>query len=110
MLANTKANATRLKTASEFERKEMNDAGFGATLVRHALFAILKTAESESTRDGITWLKTEVKDYAANRQRLIEVLEFLAALRQVASMQHWHNDAKAAGLVAGALRNREDNV
>jgi len=109
-LASTKANETRLKTATEFGRKEMSDNGFGATLVRHALFSALKTTEAESTRDGITWLMTEVKDYAANRQRVIEILEFLATLRQNASMPHWHKDAEAAGLLAGALRNRQDNV
>lgn len=110
LLASSKANETRLKTASEFARKEMGDAGFGASLVRHALFATFKTAESESTRDGITWLKTEVKDYASNRQRVIEILEFLAARRQNASLPHWHQDAEAAHLLAGALRNRQDNV
>jgi hypothetical protein len=109
-LASAKANEVRLKTATEFGRKEIGDSGFGATLVRHALFSSLKTAEADSTRDGITWLSTEVKDYAANRQRLIEILEFLAILRQNASMPHWHKDAEAAGLLAGALRNRQDNV
>lgn len=51
-----------------------------------------------------------MKDYASNRQRIIAILEYLAALRQNASLPHWHKDAEAAGLVAGALRNREDNV
>jgi hypothetical protein len=41
---------------------------------------------------------------------VIEFLEFLAGLRQNASMAHWHKDAQAAGLLAGALRNRDDNV
>ena len=48
--------------------------------------------------------------YATNRQDLIEVLDFLAALRQVTTMHHWHKDADAAGVLAGALRNRQDNV
>jgi len=110
LLANTRANETRLKTATEFGRKEMGNDGFGATLVRHALFAACKTAETESARDGITWLTTEVKDYASNRQRVIAILEFLAALRQNASLPHWQKDAEAAGILAGALRNRQDNV
>jgi hypothetical protein len=110
LLASSKANEARLKTASEFGRREMGDAGFGASLVRHALFAACKTAETESTRDGITWLTTEVKDYASARARLLGILEFLASLRQNASMAHWHKDAQAAGLLAGALRNRDDNV
>jgi hypothetical protein len=110
LLASSKANETRLKTASEFGRKEMGDTGFGASVVRHALFAAFKTAETESTRDGITWLTTEVQNYAANRQRVIEILEFLATRRQNASLPHWYQDAEAAGLLAGALRNRQDNV
>jgi adenine-specific DNA methylase len=110
LLASTKANETRLKTATEFGRKEMGETGFGASLVRHALFATCKTAENEATREGITWLTTEVKDYASNRQRIIEILEFLAALRQNASLPHWQKDAEAAGILAGALRNRQDNV
>lgn len=110
LLASTKANETRLKTATEFGRKEMNDDTFGASIVRHALFATHKTAETDSPRDGITWLTTEVKDYKSSRQRIIEILEFLAARRQNASLPHWHKDAEAAGLLAGALRNRQDNV
>ena len=110
LMASTKANEARLKTAAEFGRREMGDAGFGGSLVRHALFAAFKTAESEGPRDGITWLTTEVANYAANRGRVIEILEFLAGLRQNASMAHWHRDAQAAGLLAGALRNRDDNV
>jgi hypothetical protein len=33
---------------------------------------------------------------------VIEILEFLAALRQNASLPHCHKDAEAAGLLAGA--------
>ncbi len=110
LLATAKANETRLKTASEFGRKEMGDAGFGASLIRHALFGAFKTAETESTRDGITWFKGEVPDYAGNRQRLIDLLDYFASIGKNASMPHWHKDAHAAGLLAGALRNRQDNV
>jgi len=110
LLASTKANETRLKTATEFARKEIGSSGFGISLIRHTLFAVFKVAESESARDGITWLTTEMKDYASNRQFVIEILEFLAARRQNASLPHWHKDAEAACFLAGALRNRQDNV
>ena len=110
LLASTKANQTRLKTASEFGRKEMAGDGFGGSLVRHALFTIFTTVQSEGTREGIAWLKAEVRDYASQRQNLIELLDFFAALRQNGSMPHWHTDAAGADLLAGALRNREDNV
>jgi len=110
MLASTKANETRLRTASEFGRRDLGDGGFGQSLVRHALFAVCETAQSQRTSDGITWLKTEVAEYRNGRQRLIEILEYLAGIANNASMSHWHGDAHAAGLLAGALRNRLDNV
>lgn len=110
LLASIKANETRLKTASEFSNKEMGDTGFGITLVRHALFATSKTVETDGPRDGLTWLSTEVKDYASNRARILEILEFLATLRHHASLPHWRKDAEAAAILAGALRNRMDNV
>jgi putative DNA methylase len=110
LLASTKANQTRLKTASEFGRKELGVDGFGRTVVRHALFGTFKTAETESPREAMSWFKTEVRDYAVHRQRMMEILEFLGGFRRNASMVHWHKDAEAAAILAGALRNRQDNV
>jgi adenine-specific DNA methylase len=110
LLASTRANETRLKTATEFGRREMGDVGFGASLVRHTLFAAFKTAETEGTRDALNWLRTEVPNYAAQRPRIIEILEFFATFTQNATLEHWHKDAHAAALVAGAMRNREDHV
>ena len=75
LLASIKANETRLKTANEFGNKEMGDAGFGLAVVRHILLAICKTVETESPRDGLTWLTTEVKDYASNRTRILDIEE-----------------------------------
>jgi hypothetical protein len=88
----------------------MGEAGFGPTLVRHALFSICKTIETDGLRDGLTWLTTEVEDYASGRARILEILEFLATLHHHASMPHWRKDAEAAAILAGALRNRMDNV
>lgn len=110
LLASTKANQTRLKTASEFGRKELDGDGFAKTLVRQALFGVFKTVETDSTREAITWFTTEIEDYATNRARLIEIIEFIATMRQNAAMVHWYEDAEAAALLAGALRNRQDNV
>lgn len=110
LLADTKANQTRLKTASEFGRKELGGDGFAGTLLRHVLFGIYKTEETESPREAITWFMNEINDYSNNRARVIEILEYLANLQENATMAHWHKDAKAAAILAGALRNRQDNV
>ena len=37
-------------------------------------------------------------------------LGLFAKTPKLTTMPHWHKDAEAAGLLAGALRNRQDNV
>jgi putative DNA methylase len=110
MLADTKANQSRLKTASEFGRKDLRGDGFAGTVLRQVLFGVFATAETDSPREAITWFMDEIADYASNRVRVIEVLEFVGNLRKDSSMVHWHKDAEAAAILAGALRNRQDNV
>jgi putative DNA methylase len=107
LLASNKANEARLKTAGEFGRRDLGSTGFGSTLVRHCLFAAHKTRESEGTRDGLTWLKDRenVPDYWGNRERIVKILNYLASLSHVSTMPHWHADAHAAGLLAGAVHN-----
>jgi len=110
LLADTKANQSRLKSASEFGRKELSGEGFSGTLLRQVLFGIFKTVETESPREAITWFMNEIENYAGNRLKVIQILEYLAGLQQHAGMVHWHRDANAAAILAGALRNRQDNV
>ena len=47
---NSKANDTRLRTASEFQRRELGDSPFGQSLVRHALYAVWRAAETGGRR------------------------------------------------------------
>jgi putative DNA methylase len=110
LLADTRANQVRLKTASEFSRRELSGEGFSGTLLRQVLFGIYKTSETESPLEAITWFTNEIHDYSGNRARIIEILEFISNLRKNSSMVHWHKDADAAAILAGALRNRQDNV
>jgi putative DNA methylase len=105
LLASTRANQTRLKAASEFGRKYLSGDGFAGSLVRQFLFAIYQIVKNEQTRDGLNWLKTELPDYWRVREKIIHILDFLAALRRVSGMTHWEKDAEAARLLAGAVRN-----
>lgn len=105
LLENTRANETRLKTANEFGTRNLSSGGFGNSLVRQILFAVHQAVRSEQARDGMNWLKTEIGDYWANRERIIEILEFLAGLGRISGMAHWRTDAEVAKLLAGALRN-----
>jgi hypothetical protein len=105
LLAGSKANQTRLKTASEFGSKIL-DEGFGASLVRYALFAVRETTRTGETLDGKTWLHTECAAYWQQRKNLITILRYLSAMGLM--MPHWQNDANSARLLAGALEN--DNI
>jgi putative DNA methylase len=105
LMGNTRANETRLKTPSEFGRRMLSGDGFGGTLLRQVLFAVQLSAKSEETRDGLNYLKTERPDYWNERAKIIQLLGYLARLRDVAGMDHWRKDAAAADLLAGAVRN-----
>ena len=97
VLQTGKANQTRLKTASELQGIDMTDAG----LLRHALYAVWRAAESGNVTDSLTWLRTEIADYWPQREALGAVLRCLAAL----DIDHWRTDAAAARVVAGAVEN-----
>jgi hypothetical protein len=105
LLENTKANETRLKSATEFGRKNLSGEGFGGSLVRQCLFAVAQTVKSEDTREGLNYLKTELPDYWAMRERIVHILDYLSIPRSIAGMEHWQKDANAASLLAGAVRN-----
>ena len=101
LLQTGKANQTRLKTASEFQRRELGEPAFGRSLVRQALYAVWRAVQSGDTAQSLTWLRTEVEDYWAQREALAAVLRYLAQLE----IDHWSDDANAARIVAGAVDN-----
>lgn len=101
MLRSGKANETRLKTVSEFQRCVLGDSSFGESLVRHALHAIWRAVETGDIAGSLTWLRTEAPDYWPQREALATVLRYLSAIE----IDHWREDADAARLVAGAVEN-----
>lgn len=98
-----KANETRLKTATEFGNRELGDSAFSGSLVRHALYAVWRAAESDGDpTDSLTWLRTELSDgYWPRREALLAILRYLASTE----IAHWHADSVAARVVAGAVEN-----
>lgn len=101
-----KANQTRLKTASEFNNRNLGDEGFGSSMVRHILFAIRETLQNEETSSGRVWLRTELgQQYWNKRKEIIELLRYLANIGMSSNMEHWKKEAEAARLLAGAVEN-----
>ena len=104
LLRTGKANETRLKTATELKRTALEGPSFGAfgrSLVRHALYATWRAAETEDVAESLTWLRTELPDYWNRRLYLTPILRYFADLE----IDHWRQDAAAARLVAGAVEN-----
>ena len=101
MLLTGKANETRLKTASEFQHRELGETIFGQSSVRHALYAVWRAAETGDVAGSLTWLRTELPDYWPQREALASVLRYLGSTE----IDHWRDDAEAARIVAGAVEN-----
>ena len=104
LLADTTANQTRLKTPKEFGRRNLGGDGFAGTLTRQVLFALWQTESSEEPRRGLNYLKTELPDYWNQRERIIHVLDYLAALRRVSGMEHWRVPAENAEILSALVR------
>jgi adenine-specific DNA methylase len=103
IIATGKANRTRLKTAAEFGAKELGGSGFGASLVRNALFAVWEVVRTGEVKPGKNWLRNEVPDYWGQRKNLISITRYFASMGF--SLAHWKADAEAARLLGGALEN-----
>lgn len=104
MLSSERANQTRLKNASEFASRGLDDTGFGASPTRQVLFAIREIVRNDDdVQMGKNWLKNEVADYWSLRKHLINISRYLAQVGQF--LEGWEKDANAARLLAGALEN-----
>ncbi len=106
LLADTRANSARLRTGGEWKRRNLDD-GFGATLLRHILMAlyIATKDESGSPLEGKTYLRAEVSDYWNKRDRIQEILKFVAAFRELSNMSAWHDEAEAAKIIKELVAN-----
>ncbi|MBX3108930.1 MAG: DUF1156 domain-containing protein [Fimbriimonadaceae bacterium] len=104
ILADTKANQTRLKTPTEFGSRDLRGGDFADTLLRQVLFAVHKTAQEEDPRPGRDWLRQEVSGYWDHRQTILGLLDYLVQTPTTA-MEHWTKDAAAAQLLRGMVEN-----
>jgi len=108
LFENFRANSVRLKTASEYRNRGINNDVFGKTLFRHILMAIHQSVQAESTTEGRNYLKAiydQNNEYWNHRTAIMEILEFISRFENIAHMSHWHQDAYYARLLKEAIRN-----
>lgn len=95
----SKANETRLKTASEFKDRDVGGEGFSSSLVRNVLFAIRQTRQEEDTAAGKVWLR-EYPGYWEKRKEIVELLRYFSALGMNTNMEQWQEDSKTAKMLS----------
>lgn len=128
LLKSDKANGARMLTPSGFgaaalaplggataaepaPRRGRGAAGtphpFAAAPLRHLVFAVRETAAAGlDPEGGRQYLRdTFGQGYWAQRERFVQLLEWLSALGNAAEMDEWAEDAEAARILAGRLRN-----
>ena len=80
---------------------------FAAAPLRHLMFAVRETAAADNSPEpGRQYLRdTFGQAYWGKREGFVNLLEWLAALGNAQGMQEWVEDAEAARMLAGRLRN-----
>ncbi len=128
LLKSDKANGARMYTPSDLAGANLAPVGsageanvpikrgrgstaaphlFASTSLRHLLFAIRETAAADNSPDlGRQYLRdTFGQAYWGLRERFVALLEWLTELGNAADMPEWAEDAEAARILAGRLRN-----
>lgn len=106
MMASSKANQARLKTASEFAMKHTNESStFGQSVLRNVLIALYKSSKEEDATKGKAWLRNEIDGYWNERSKIVEMLEYISTLEHIENMKHWEQDAKYAKILTELVKH-----
>ncbi len=106
LLASTRANQARLKTASEHAMRGIGGTdGFATSLLRNVLAALYQCIKAENALSGKNWLRNEVTDYWNQRTLIMELLDFIAALGEFDDMEHWKEEAHYARMLRELVKN-----
>jgi len=106
LLASTRANQARVKTAMEFGMRGLSGADrFSSSLLRNVLAALHQAIKAEDTVKGRNWMKNELPNYWNQRNTIAAILDYLSALEHIETMPHWKEEARYARLLAELIKN-----
>ena len=107
MFADLKANKVKLKTPIDYKMRFLDTGGFGSTVLRKLFVGIYETSKSESTRNGIHYLKNAFADnqFYFHKKMMIEFLNFISTAAYASNLVNWHKPAHFAKLLKEALKN-----
>lgn len=101
MMANSKPNEARLKSAVLLKRTEFGESEFGRSPTRAALFAIYELQQDIDSGLALSHLRDLVQDYDRHRDDLASIAGYLAKKRETVDPE----EAKAARILHGLIRN-----
>jgi putative DNA methylase len=105
-MESAKANTARFKTADEWVNRNINDAsGFGCSLLRNVFMAIYLAGKDDNVQAGKNWLRNEVEDYWNKRDKICEMLKYIATFEHIGNMEHWHSAAAIAKILKELVEN-----
>ncbi|MDD3040645.1 anti-phage-associated DUF1156 domain-containing protein [Bacteroides sp.] len=105
-MENYKANTARLKTADEWSNRNINnDIGFGSSLLRNIFMALYLAGKDSNVQTGKNWLRNEIDDYWNKRDRICEMLKYIATFEHIDNMEHWHKQAGIANILKELVNN-----
>lgn len=98
LMANERANTARLKTATEFAMRTVNDnPNFERSILRTVLAAIhIAIKEDGIPEKGLFHIKNQVADYWGSRDMIKQLLIFLKDTKDIDNMPHWTESADMA--------------
>lgn len=108
MFENFRANSVRLKTATEYRTRGIDNDVFGSSLMRHVLASLYQCVQAETTAEGMNYLKAKYdhdNEYWDKRSAIMEILGFISRFENISHMNHWHRDAYYARLLKEAVKN-----
>ncbi len=98
LMANEKANTSRLKTPVEFAMRTISDIpDFERSILRTVLAAIYIAIKEDGVPEkGFYHIKQQVADYWGSRDMIKQQLLFIKDTRDIENMHHWSESADMA--------------
>ncbi|MGB4440382.1 MAG: anti-phage-associated DUF1156 domain-containing protein, partial [Sedimentibacter sp.] len=98
LMANEKANTARLKTATEFAMRTINEnPDFEKSILRIVLAAIYIPIKEEGIPEkGLFYIKDQVADYWNSRDMIKQLLLFIKDTKDIDNMPYWSECAEMA--------------
>jgi putative DNA methylase len=100
LMASTKANDARLKSAREFKQAEF-EGEFGASLLRAVLFALYELQKEDDIDEVISHLRDQVSGYFTRRDDLMALASVIASKRE----SRHPEEAAAARILFTRIKN-----